>query len=237
MISLSRICFSLALAAPLFATPVSGRVELIDSRDREVKRRKDFSGVVIWLEPAGGRALEFKPGTAKMIQKGKRFIPHVLAVPVGTKVDFPNFDPIFHNAFSNFSGQKFDTGLYPPGTSTSVVFQREGVVRVFCNIHSTMSAVIVVVATSHVAVTARDGSFRIDGVPPGDYRLKVWHERATEESLSGLERRITAGDGPVTIPVIRISESGYIEVPHKNKYGQDYPPEPADHQVYPGVRK
>ena len=79
-----------------------------------------------------------------MLQKGKMFTPHILPIMTGTTVDFPNSDPIFHNAFSSYNGQIFDVGLYPPGTSKSVRFTRPGVVRVFCNIHPTMSAIILV---------------------------------------------------------------------------------------------
>ena len=91
---------------------------------------------MVWLEPVRRRCLSCpKPARAEMIQKGKTFSPHVLAVTLGTVVDFPNYDPIFHNAFSNYDGQIFDIGLYPPGTTRSIAFRREGVVRVFCNIH------------------------------------------------------------------------------------------------------
>ena len=100
-----------------------------------------------------------------MVQKDKTFTPHILAVPVGATVDFPNFDPIFHNAFSNYDGQVFDVGLYPPGTSRSVRFSRPGVVRVFCNIHASMSAVIAVLATPYFDTSKRDGKFEIRDVP------------------------------------------------------------------------
>src|ERR1700720_3179459 len=122
-----------ALASPaLLAASVSGRVELKDSRDAAVRRNSDRSGVVVWLEPRdpAARSSGAVSLRARMIQKNKRFSPHVLAVSVGTTVDFPNQDPIFHNAFSNFSGQLFDLSLYPPGTSRSIRFQREGVVRI-----------------------------------------------------------------------------------------------------------
>ncbi len=228
----SRICFSLLLAAPALAGTVHGQVELVNSTEPAVRKQKDYSGVVVWLEPPrGGVPLAPPRKPAQMIQKGKRFEPHVLAIQVGTKVEFPNYDPIFHNAFSNFSGQPFDTGLYPPHTSKGEVFKREGIVRVFCNIHSSMSAIIVVLKTPYFAVTGRSGEFEIRDVPAGEYELRVFHERATEETLKGLARPIrVAADDPeadgVKPLLLRISESGYLEVPHKNKYGQDYPANP-----------
>src|SRR6185295_18656305 len=132
----------------------SGRVELRDSLDTAVRKHMDFSGVVVWLEPANGSPAPVTPGaTAKMIQKDKTFTPHVLPIRTGTSVDFPNFDPIFHNAFSNYNGRTFDVGLYPPGTSQRVPFTRSGIVRVFCNIHANMSAVIVVLNTPYFVTT------------------------------------------------------------------------------------
>ena len=129
-------------------------------------RNHDYSGVVVSLKSAPGSPATAVQGTrATILQKDKTFSPHVLAIPVGSLVDFPNADPIFHNAFSSYSGQVFDVGLYPPGTSRSVRFTREGVVRVFCNIHSSMSAMIVVLATPYYATTRKDGSFEIAGVP------------------------------------------------------------------------
>src|SRR5262245_46037859 len=90
---------------------VTGRVELADSKESAV-RRKDYSGVVVWLDPA--TPIGPSSGMARMIQKDKTFTPHVLPIRVGQTVEFPNFDPIFHNAFSNYNGQLFDVGLYPP---------------------------------------------------------------------------------------------------------------------------
>src|SRR5204863_367127 len=110
-------------------------------------RKENYSGVVVWLDPQV--AMPPAPGQARMLQKDKTFIPHVLPITVGTTVDFPNADPIFHNAFSNYNGQLFDIGLYAPGSSRSVRFKSAGIVRVFCNIHANMSAVIVVLATPY----------------------------------------------------------------------------------------
>jgi len=172
----------------------------------------------------------------RMLQKDKTFTPHVLAISAGSVVDFPNADPIFHSAFSSYNGQIFDVGLYPPGENRSVRFTRPGVVRVFCNIHPAMSAVIVVLTTPYFVTTGADGTFRIEA-PPGDYELRVFHERATEATLDSLRRRITIQDGSQECPPITISESGYVAGPHKNKFGKDYPPGSGDDAVYPGARK
>jgi plastocyanin len=237
MIWLWRTFSSLLCAVAALAASVGGSVELPDSRDPGVRKHKDFSGVVVWLEPLDRSAPAPTPKSATMRQRDKRFLPHVLVIPIGSTVTFPNLDPIFHNAFSNFAGQPFDTGLYPPGSSQAIQFRRDGVVRVFCNIHSTMTAVIVVLKTPYYTETARDGQFRIEHVPPGAYRVHFWHERATEDTLRRMERKIEVSPEGLTLPVLRISESGFLEGPHKNKYGQEYPPETPDHTVYPGVRK
>jgi len=241
MTSLSRICFSvLALACaamPAGASVVSGSVRLTDSLNPEVRKRQDYSGVVVWLEPLAPVrvAAARPPAPARMEQRGKRFIPHVIAIQAGASVEFPNFDPIFHNAFSSFSGQIFDLGLYPPGTSRTITFTRTGIVRVFCNIHPTMSAVIVVMRGPWLAVTNAAGAFAIKDVPPGEYTLHVFHERSTAETLGSLQSRITVGEADFALRPISISETGYLEAPHQNKYGHDYPPVP-DEGGYQGAR-
>lgn len=237
MTSLLHTCFSLLLiAGAVEAAEVSGRVALADSALKSVRAKRDYSGVVLWLEPLNGTAVAPAPQRARMVQKNKAFLPHVLAVPVGSVVDFPNFDPIFHNAFSNYNGQIFDVGLYPPGTSRAVTFRRPGIARVFCNIHPAMSAVIAVMRTPWFAVTGGDGSFSMTGVPPGDYRLHVWHERATEGTLKALSRAVSVA-GSVALGVIPVSETGYVQRPHTNKYGQEYEHSGEDHLTYPGVRR
>jgi plastocyanin len=237
---LSRICFSLLATLPAVAASVAGTVRLVDSTDAAVRRGGDYSGVVVWLEKAAGAANvpPARPAaTAQMVQKDKRFLPHVLAVRVGTPVEFPNYDPIFHNAFSSFSGQIFDVGLYPPQTSRTVVFKRSGIVRVFCNIHPTMSAIIAVLDSPWFAVSGRSGAFTIQDVPPGEYRVQVFHERATESTLKALERKVTLTAGDLALPAFTISETGFVVTPHKNKYGKDYPPVADDNILYPGSRE
>jgi len=204
---------------------VSGKVELAFSQDPNVRKHLDYSGVVLWLEPvAGAVAMPAASRHAEMLQKNKTFSPHVLAISVGTTVDFPNRDFIFHNAFSNYNGEAFDIGLYPPRTTKSTVFSRAGVVRVFCNIHPTMSAVIVVLKSPYFSVSDRNGAVQISGVPPGSYRLHVFHERATEQTLEALSRIVEVSSDGLQLPAISVSESGYLQLPHKNKFGKDYPP-------------
>src|SRR5215469_7008913 len=220
------ICFSVA-ALGARAIPISGNVILRDSRLEAVSKRGDYSGVVVSLTPVGAPPSAPPAKHATMVQKGKSFTPHLLTIVAGTTVDFPNFDPIFHNAFSSFNGQIFDVGLYPPGSSRSVRFTRTGVVRVFCNIHPSMSAIILVLSTPYFTKTSKDGSFSID-VPPGSYELNVFHERATEQTLQQLSQRVLATDAPIKLPPITVSEAGYLPIPHKNKYGKEYAPPPDD---------
>jgi plastocyanin len=229
------ICFSASLL-PLGAAAVSGRVELRDSRYAPVRNHHDYSGVVIALNPVEGTAPAAAGKHAVMLQKDKTFSPHVLAIQAGSLVEFPNADPIFHNAFSSYNGQVFDIGLYPPGTTRSVRFARPGVVRVFCNIHASMSALIVVVASPYYATTKQDGTFNIADVPPGQYNLTMFHERASEAALADLSRKITIGPDGAILPNIVISEAGFLSIPHKNKYGHDYPPNSNDLAAYPGSR-
>lgn len=229
------IAFSL-LTQATGGSGIWGSVILRDSRVDAVSKRGNYSGVVISLVPVERAAPSGAPGRYRMLQKDKMFTPHVLPVLTGSTVDFPNADPIFHNAFSSYSGQVFDVGLYPPGSNRSVRFTRPGIVRVFCNIHPSMSAIVLVLDTPYFAATAADGSFQIDA-PRGEYMLNVFHERATEATLKALTRRVTVGSGPMPIPQITISEAGYLVAPHKNKYGNDYPPGSVNDSLYPGAKK
>jgi plastocyanin len=223
------------MALPLWAGVVDGEVRL--TGDGSSKRARDSSGVAVWLT-ASGRTGMRRPGKhAQMLQKDKRFTPHVLVIETGTTVDFPNLDPIFHNAFSNFNGQIFDLVLYPPGTSKSVTFRRPGIVRVFCNIHPSMSAIIVVVDSSYFTTTDEDGTFTIPDVSPGSYRIHFFHERATPDKLEQLTTPVSVTAGVARLQEVDISETGYLPVAHKNKYGRDYPPNAEGQATYTGLTK
>ena len=121
-------------------------------------------------------------GHAVMDQRNETFVPHVLAVTVGTTVDFPNSDNIYHNVFSISKTRRFDLGHYAAGRSKSVRFDQPGIVRVFCEIHSHMSAFILVFGHRSFAVTAPDGRYQIGRVPPGRYTVMAWNEGEVRES-------------------------------------------------------
>lgn len=133
-----------------------------------------FHRVAVWLEPS--ETVSVAPGTAAMRQSGRHFDPDFIVVPVGSKIDFPNLDPIFHNIFSLSRSQTFDLGYYSEGKSRSVIFSHPGVVQVYCHIHPGMYGVIVVTPTVWSAVPSDDGSFGWTNIPPGRYRLNVWQK-------------------------------------------------------------
>jgi plastocyanin len=183
----------------------------------------DASGVVVWLESLDGNSPRGPRARPKIIQRGKRFSPHVMAVERSTEVAFPNLDPFFHNVFSLFDGKRFDLGLYASGESRPVVFNRVGISYIFCNIHPQMSAIVVTLDTPYFAVSDHHGDVTINDVPEGRYQLKVWHERTNDQELAAQSRpvRVVAGSN-FDLSVIRLSESGYMPRPHKNKHGEQY---------------
>lgn len=132
---------------------------------------------VVYLDPAPRAAFDARDEPrARIDQRNESFVPHVLAIVAGTTVDFPNSDVTYHNVFSLSRTKSFDLGRYAAGRSKSVRFDRPGIVRVFCEIHSHMSAFILVFAHRFFAVTDDEGRYRIEGVPPGTYTLAVWNE-------------------------------------------------------------
>jgi len=142
------------------------------------KPQPELHNVVIFFSdlPATRRA----PMKASIAQKDEQFVPHVVAVTVGSSVAFPNEDPFFHNVFSLSRGASFNLGRYPSGSSRSRVVTRPGIIKVFCEIHSHMSAVIRVFDHPWFTSPSDEGTFAIDDVPPGEHTLVAWHERIGE---------------------------------------------------------
>src|SRR6202521_6078967 len=179
-------------------TTVRGRVEVIGAEGKGKTRHGAIPGTVVWLRRmtgAGGEATTAgaprPPANPRLVQKNKSFDPHILVVPVGSMVEFPNHDPFFHNVFSLFEGKRFDLGLYEAGTNHIVHFDRLGVSYIFCNIHPEMSAVVLALNTPLFGISDSTGSVAISAVPPGHYILEVWYERATPDTLKSRSREIT----------------------------------------------
>jgi plastocyanin len=143
----------------------------------------DLRRSVVYLESAPALAFpDLDPQRATMDQRNETFVPHVLAITVGTTVDFPNSDNTYHNVFSLRGPRPFDLGRYAAGRSKSVRFDRPGIVRVFCEIHSHMSAFILVFNHRYFSVTGADGRYQISRVPAGRYTLMAWNEGSVRES-------------------------------------------------------
>ena len=152
---------------------------------------------VVYLETAPRSAFDqIEPSRAAMDQRNEAFVPHLLAITTGTTVDFPNSDPIYHNVFSLSKPKPFDLGRYAAGRSKSIRFDRPGIVRVFCDIHSHMSAFIVVFNHPFFTITEGEGRYRLDNVPPGAYRVIAWNEGVASEPkpVAVLEAGVTELD-------------------------------------------
>src|ERR1700761_701324 len=181
---------------------------------------------VLWLKPLQGTPLlPFPPrDNYTLVQKNRMFSPHLLIVPVGSTVLFPNKDPFFHNVFSLFDGKRFDLGLYEAGSTKEVKFSREGISYIFCNIHPEMSAVILALPTPLYAIAANDNSFTLTNVPPGDYRLHLWIEGLPLSYLDTLIRNVHIGQTDSDLGELTVAHSSPGEHGHTNKFGMPYPP-------------
>jgi plastocyanin len=218
--------------------PVSTRVRVTRAgakADSQVSGNKapDASNVAVWLVPLNhlGVAVPVSSKVTKppqLLQRNKTFEPHVLIVPLGTMVEFPNQDPFFHNIFSLYDGRRFDLGLYESGTKRSVKFDRPGVSFLFCNIHAEMSAVVLSVDTPYFGLSDRNGNVTIHDVPDGRYQLHVWFERSAPEQLQELTRVIEISETLRNLGTLHLVEVPNFTLAHKNKYGLDYvsPPNP-----------
>jgi len=205
--------FALALVAgvaPLHAGAVSGVVRSV------TKAGGGAALAVVYAEPIDSAAPR-APRRVTLAQKNKTFQPRVLAVPIGSTVEFPNNDGLYHNVFSLSTPQPFDLGLYRAGESRSRTFTAPGVYRVFCNIHPQMSAIVVVAPTAYATVAATDGSYMLD-LPPGRYRVTAMSERAAPVTVE-----VTSTAGASNAPELTLDESQWAATQHKNKFGKDYP--------------
>jgi plastocyanin len=219
-ISRMMVLSLVSLAAPALVGAqggerVAGNVALLEKRG---KRSTDLAHAVVWLEGRGAPAA--RPVRRDIQTETKQFLPRVLVVPVGSTVGFPNHDPFNHNVFSITEGAAFDLGLYGRGETRLTEVRQAGIVRIYCNVHPRMSAFLVVRDNAHVTQPAADGSWTLDAVAPGEYTLRVWHERGGESS-----RVLTVPPGGLQGISLELDARGYAYKPHLNKFGKPYDPE------------
>jgi plastocyanin len=160
----------------------------------------EIKNVIVYLKDVAFRGA--LPATkAELRQEHETFVPHVLAITRGSTVDFPNDDPIFHNVFSLSSAASFDLRRYPRGQSRSHTFPKAGIVKVYCNIHSHMSATIMVLDHPYFTIPQTDGTFELAGLPAGQYTIVGWHERVGERRASIRVERGKAATVNLSLPV------------------------------------
>lgn len=212
-----------ALTVPLLAGSVEGMVQI---RGKDGRLRASLKDCVALLEPVEAPVPEagpLKPVSIRTV--GKQFIPRVSLVTPGTEVTFPNLDHIVHNVFSVTQGNRFDTGQYRPGDAPKVRVSNPGLVKLYCNVHHQMNAFLWVVTTPFAQVLDGKKGVQFDRVPPGTYRLRLWHPESGEKAwILKVGTGVTQGtwDLDVSLPAIE---------PHKNKFGRDYAP-PMDDRNY-----
>jgi plastocyanin len=223
-----RAALAVALFASVFNSQparaqgvVSGTVRILE---RGTSSTKDVDDAVVFVDGGG---IVVRSGTtldaSAVDMTGREFVPHVAIVRAGGHVDYPNKDPFSHNVFSNSALGAFDLGLYRTGASKSATFQRSGVYAIYCNIHARMVNFVLAVSTPYVTRVHADGTFIIKGVPPGTYKLHVWHERAPEL----VQPLVVSASGTESL-TIALDARSYKPSAHLDKLGKPYATTRAD---------
>jgi plastocyanin len=204
---------------------IKGTVKIYDNQGH---LKKNQSGVVVFLDDLENPPAQVTPPNKNPVitQMNECFMPNILPVLVGTTVDFPNEDKVYHNVFSLSKAKSFDLGIYAQGARKAVTFDKTGLVKIYCNIHPQMNAYILVLANPYFTVTDIDGHFEVHDIPEGKAVLRTWYPFTKENP----ERELIvtrAGVQDVNLSIlekvdIQIKED-IISIGHKNKWGQDYP--------------
>lgn len=222
---------AIQLASPTAEPGASVRANVVVTPLRPGGKSAALPPAVLWLVPLFAPKVERyvawkpRPGTA-MLQKDRMFHPHLLVIPVGTTVAFPNADPFFHNVFSLFDGKRFDLGLYEAGSTKKVVFTRPGPSYIFCNIHPEMSSVVLALTTPFYAIADSAAHFHISGLPPGDYEVHLWVEGAPESQRERYTHKIHLVEGETDLGSFS-SQLQPVLPPHTNLFGNGYAPNPS----------
>jgi plastocyanin len=208
--------FALALLlAPAFAiaAEIDGHVGLVV--DGKALRSEEAAEAVVYFRPAAPVAVRPPAAPFEMSTLRKQFVPRILPIVVGSKVRFPNEDPILHNAFSTSKDNAFDVGLYGAGEEQTVTFTHAGYVRVYCNVHHSMVGHILVLDTPYFTRPGADGRFRLTDLPSGRGDLVIWHDRATPWHAVEVAGEAAPVDVTLDLNLRRIP-------PHMNKFGKPY---------------
>jgi len=210
-----KLALALLLAAPgaISAAALEGHVGLVV--DGKPLRAEEAADVVVYFRPANATPMQAPTTPYVMSTQRKQFVPRILPILVGSKVSFPNQDPILHNAFSTSKDNAFDVGLYGSGEEQTVTFSHAGYVRVYCNVHHSMVGHILVLDTPYFMHPDAQGRFRFADLPKGRGDLVVWHDRATPWHASASPGDTPAVDVTLNLDLRRIP-------PHMNKFGKPY---------------
>ncbi len=194
---------------------VSGQV-VIQERPGDVT--EDLANVVVFLEPAASGAYPRVQGSTKatMALDKRQFSPRVTVVLTGSTIEFPNRDPFSHNVFSKANGG-FDTGVFGRNKTKDQKFEDAGVYPLYCNVHPRMTAFVISLKTPWYTQAGVDGRFELAGIPAGEYRMTVWHDRATS-----VTRDLSVPSTGVRDLRVNLDARGYKYAQHKNKFGKDY---------------
>lgn len=214
IISVIGLLYCLPIVA---ASTVTAKVTFVTKRGQ----RPNLAETLVWLDPAATTKVP-RPSATKLTiaTRSKVFAPKVVAVPVGSVIDFPNQDPISHNLFSLSPGNSFDLGLYRQGAGKSQRFDNPGIVNIYCNVHPNMSAVVHVLDTPYYATADQKGSVTIPNVAPGRYRLVAWNEIV---GTAQTDIEVTAGGAVHGSTNITIDGRNFrASRAHTNKFGQPY---------------
>jgi len=207
---------ALALAFEVSAATVSGSISFVTKRGQSPVAQE----TLVWVEPAGtkpAKPAKKSPATFQVLTRSKALLPHVLAVPAGSTVIFPNEDPIAHNLFAISGGNAFDLGIYRRGPGKSQRFENAGVVNVYCNVHPNMSAVIHVMNAQSYVFADPTGTFSITGLAPGKYTLIAWNEQGGTVRTS-----IDVPASGLAGIAVTLDSRSFRAVPHMNKEGKPY---------------
>ena len=209
------VAIALIAAMPVTAQgPVSGQVSIIE---RPGEQTEDLGNTVIYLELPAGQKAKLATANESMALQARQFSPRVRILPPGSKVEFSNQDPFSHNVFSKAAQGPFDTDVFGRGKKKSTTVKEAGIYPIYCNVHPRMTGFLIAVNSPYYAQAGADGRFTIGNVPPGTYKLHVWHERAAEQTAM-----VTVGAGGLASLRYQLDARNYKYVQHKNKNGKDY---------------